>query len=223
MLYQPPPSRFLQFLGSTGTIVGEVPIFDLWVVLRISVIAPQTEGDDSAFGFGAAASTTRPLLQPLDERRVGLGSHGFRNTPFLLGCVFAGASAKFDGAFAVVISLHGKTTDALAVSGALPIVPGEITIMTVAHSAPNVPLTRLRPSFALLPARAAPRSHVRLDSVSPLGSNSCRTGGHAQWLLDQRSTAHDRAADLPSLRGAFLHGFFRQSTTVLIRRCCQSW
>jgi hypothetical protein len=44
-----------------------------------------------------------------------------------------GASAKLDGAFAVVVSLHGKTADALAISGALPTVTRDSAIMAVAH------------------------------------------------------------------------------------------
>jgi hypothetical protein len=43
------------------------------------------------------------------------------------------ASAKFDGAIAVVVSFHQETADALAVSAALPIVTGIIAIMAVAH------------------------------------------------------------------------------------------
>jgi hypothetical protein len=43
------------------------------------------------------------------------------------------ASAKFDGAIAVVISFHQETADALAVSATLPIVTRDIAIMAVAH------------------------------------------------------------------------------------------
>jgi hypothetical protein len=125
-----------------------VAIFNFWVVLRINVIAPQTEADDSAFGFGAAAFATGPFAPPLDERRVGLRRHRFRYTPLLLGLVLF-ANAKLDGAFAVVVSLHGKTADAFAVLAALPVVPGLIAVVTVAHCSPNLPLMRLRAFDAL--------------------------------------------------------------------------
>ncbi len=122
MTHLPLLCRFSEFFGGTGTIVGEVAIFDLWVVLRISVIAPQTEADDSVFSFCASALATGSLLPPLDERRVRLGRHSLRNASLLLGCVL-GTGAKLYGAFAVSVPLHGKTANALAVFGALPVVP----------------------------------------------------------------------------------------------------
>jgi hypothetical protein len=35
MLCQPLPSRFLEFLGSVGAIVGEVAVLDFWAVDHI--------------------------------------------------------------------------------------------------------------------------------------------------------------------------------------------
>jgi hypothetical protein len=116
-----------------------VAIFNFWVVLRISVIAPETEADDSCFGFGATALATGAFMPFLDERRVGLGSYRFSNTPFLLGCVLC-ASAKFDGTLAVVVSLHGETADAFAIFGALPVMPGEIAVVSMVHCSPNLSL-----------------------------------------------------------------------------------
>jgi hypothetical protein len=105
------------------------------------MVAMETPADDVAeFGFGASAFAMEPLLPLLYERSVGLGRHRFCVAQLLCGSVL-GASAKLDGASAVVVSFHQETADALAVFAALPIVPREITIMTVAHASPNVPLT----------------------------------------------------------------------------------
>ena len=64
------------------------------------------------FGFGAPALAMRACRQqflPLqDGLRIGLGSYRFSNAPLLIGCVF-GTGTKFDGAIAVVVSLHGET------------------------------------------------------------------------------------------------------------------
>ena len=129
-------------------MVGEVQVFDLWVVLHVDVVAMKAPADDLArFGLDASAfamgQRRLPLAAVLDGRSVGLGSHRFRNAPFLLGCVL-GASAKLDWAVAVVVSFHGKTAYAPAVPAALPIVPSEIAVMRVAHLSPKL-LTRLRP------------------------------------------------------------------------------
>jgi hypothetical protein len=49
-----------------------------------------------------------------------------------------GARPKLDGAFAVVTPLHGEAAAAFAVFvAALPIVPGCIAVMTVAHVSPS--------------------------------------------------------------------------------------
>jgi hypothetical protein len=104
--------------------------------------------DDLArFGLGTSAfamgQRRLPLAAPLDEPTViGLGRYRFRHASFLL-CGVLGASAKLDRAFAVVISFHRVTADALAVFAALPIVPRKIAIVTVAHSSPYWPLMRL--------------------------------------------------------------------------------
>jgi hypothetical protein len=99
----------------------------------------EAPADDFAqFGFGAAAFAMRSVLPPLDQRRVGLGSHRFSNAPLLLGCVL-GTSAKLDGASAMVVSLHGDSADALAVSLALPVMPGLIAVVTMAHVSPEWP------------------------------------------------------------------------------------
>jgi hypothetical protein len=150
MLCQSLPSRFLEFLGSVGAIVGEVAVLDFWAVVHIHVVAMKAPADDLArFGFGAFAfamgQRRLPLAAPLDEPAVsGLGRQRFRHAPCLLGCVL-GAGAKLDGAHIVVVSFHGKTTDALAVSAALPVVPRKIAIVTMAHLSPNLLLSRLRP------------------------------------------------------------------------------
>lgn len=81
VLYEPLPSRFLEFFGRAGAIVGEVPSLDGGTVVQIDVIAMEALADNLAsFGFGASAFATGTLVPPLDERRVGLGSHRFRNT-----------------------------------------------------------------------------------------------------------------------------------------------
>lgn len=129
----------------------EVQVLDFWSELRIHVVAMKAPADDVAeFGFGATAFATGAFMPFLDERRVGRGRHCLGNTLLLLGCVLW-ASAKLEGAFAVVVSLHGKTTDALAVSGALPVVPSKIAIVAMAHLAPSLLLMRLQPIDAALP------------------------------------------------------------------------
>ena len=75
-----------------------------------------------------------PLVRLLHERTVRFGRHRFRHPSFLFGCVL-GTRAKFDRAIAVVVSFHRQTADTVAVFAALPIVPGEIAIMAVAHAA----------------------------------------------------------------------------------------
>jgi len=98
------------------------------------VITPQTEADDSAFGFGAAALAMRSFLPVLDNRRVRLRRHPFRYGSFLLWCVFR-ASTQFNPASAVVAVLHGHTVvEALAFGiAAFPRMPGDIAMVTVAH------------------------------------------------------------------------------------------
>ena len=127
MLYQPLPSRFLEFFGSARAIVCEMLSFNFWAVVHIDVVAMEAPADDLArFGFYTSAFAMGALPQPLGKRGVGLGRHRFRYAPLLLGCVL-GARTKLDGAIAVVVSFHQETADALAISRALPIVPGDIT------------------------------------------------------------------------------------------------
>jgi hypothetical protein len=147
--YYPLPSGFLEFLRSAVAVVGEVAVFDFSAIVLIHMVAMKAPADDLArFGFGASAFAMRQrrlaLAAPLDKPAViGLGSQRFRHAPFLLGCVLR-TRTKLDSAIAVVVSFHQETTDALAVSDALPIVPSEIAVMTVAHLSPKL-LTRLRP------------------------------------------------------------------------------
>jgi len=75
------------------------------------------------------------------------------------------ASAKFDGAIAVVVSFHQETAEALAVSAALPIVTGIIAIMAVAH---------LSNSPAICSMVVHPRSTV--------SSKSEKTSPHNRWI-----------------------------------------
>jgi len=95
------------------------------------------------FGFAAVALATGPLPPFLDERGVRLRRHCLLYAPLLL-IRMLGTRTKFDWAIAVVVSFHGQTTAAFAVPTALPVVPGEIAIMAVAHCSPNLPLMRLR-------------------------------------------------------------------------------
>jgi hypothetical protein len=144
VLYQSLPRRFLEFFGSAGAIVCEMLSFNFWAVVHIDVVAMEAPADDLArFGFDTSAFAMGALPQPLGKRSVRFGRHRFCNAPLLLGCVL-GARTKLDWAIAVVVSFHGQTTAAFAVPTALPVVPGEIAIMAVAHCSPNLPLMRLR-------------------------------------------------------------------------------
>jgi len=106
------------------------------------MVAMKAPADGVAqFGFGASAFATGPLVPPLDKRRVGLGRHSFRYASCLLGCM-RWAGAQFDGALAVVASLHWETADAFTVFAALPVVPDLSAVVTMAHVSPNGPLMR---------------------------------------------------------------------------------
>jgi hypothetical protein len=115
-----------------------VAIFDLPAITDIHMVAMKAPANDLArFGLGASAfamgQRRLPLVRLLDERSVTLGRHRFCDASFLFGCVL-GTRAKFDRAVAVVVSFHRQTADTVAVFDALPIVPGEIAEMSVAHS-----------------------------------------------------------------------------------------
>ena len=82
-------------------------------------------------------------MPSLDERRLGFGSNRFRYATYSLGFMLR-ASTKLDWTIAVIVRLHHETAAAFAVPTALPVVPGEIAVVTVAHASPNLPLMRLR-------------------------------------------------------------------------------
>jgi hypothetical protein len=104
-----------------------------------------------------------------------------------LRCAMFWASAKFDGAIAVVVSFHQETADALAVSSALPIVAGIIAIMAVAH---------LSNSPAICSMVVHPRSTV--------SSKSEKTSSNNRWI-DVGVRLRDRDFDGHRLlRGLFL-------------------
>lgn len=114
-----------------------MPGFDLGAVAHVHMVAMEAPPDDAAeFGCDTSAFAMGPLVPSLDERSVGLGRHSLRYAPLLLGCVL-GASAKLDGAVAVVVSLHGETADAFAVLAALPVMPSEVAVVAVAHLSPD--------------------------------------------------------------------------------------
>jgi hypothetical protein len=71
----------------------------------------------------------------LDIRSVHVGRHRFRQALLLFDSVL-GARAKFDRAIAVVVSLHRQTANTVAFLTALPIMPGTIAEMAVAHLSP---------------------------------------------------------------------------------------
>src|ERR1017187_4706164 len=86
VLYQPLPSRFLEFFGSAGAIVGEVLCFDLWVVVHIHVVAMEAPANGLAgLGFSASAFAMGPLLPLLRERLVRLGRSRFCVAQLLRG------------------------------------------------------------------------------------------------------------------------------------------
>jgi len=86
MPYWPLPSRFLEFFGSAGAIVGEVLCFDLWAVVCIYMVAVKAPANGLAgLGFSASAFAMGSLLPLLGERGVGLGRHRFCNAPLLRG------------------------------------------------------------------------------------------------------------------------------------------
>jgi hypothetical protein len=76
-----------------------------------------------------------------------------------------GTRTKLDWAIAVVVSFHGQTTAAFAVPTALPVVPGEIAIMAVAH---------LSNSPAICSMVVHPRSTVP--------SKSEKTSSNNRWI-----------------------------------------
>ena len=158
-------SMFNQLFFRSDALTRQLPapFVDLWAVVRIHVVAMKAPANDLArFGLGASAFAMGqrrvPLVTLLGERSVRLGRHRFRDSSFLFGCVL-GTRAKFDRAIAVVLSFHRQTADTVALFAALPIVPGEIAEMSVAHSLRS-PLMRQRPTGSASPAgRRARRWH----------------------------------------------------------------
>jgi len=117
--------------------VGEVSIFDFWVVLNIAVATPQAPADNCA-GIGVSASAfameTWLLTLLAQDTEVDLYCGGLDCRHLLFRFVFVfGAGAKFNRAIAVIALLHWQTAVALATVAALPIVTRNIAIMAMAH------------------------------------------------------------------------------------------
>jgi hypothetical protein len=126
-----------QFLGRSGTVEGEVLVFNLGVVLNIAVVTPQAPADNCAgigVGAPALAMETRLLALFAQAGEVDLYCGGLDCRHLSLRFVFVfGAGAKFNRAIAVIIALHRETADAVATVAALPIVARNIAIMAMAH------------------------------------------------------------------------------------------
>ena len=117
--------------------MGEVSIFDFWVVLNIAVATPQAPADNCA-GIGVSASAfameTWLLTLLAQDTEVDLYCGGLDCRHLLFRFVFVfGAGAKFNRAIAVIALLHWQTAVALATVAALPIVTRNIAIMAMAH------------------------------------------------------------------------------------------
>jgi len=115
--------------------MGEVAVFDFLAVLNIAVVTPQAKansGTGDNVGAPALAMETRLLALFAQTGEVDLYGGGLDCRHLLIRFVFVlRAGAKLDGAIAVIALLHRKTANAIAVSTALPFVPGNIAIMHV--------------------------------------------------------------------------------------------
>jgi hypothetical protein len=118
-------------------MVGEVAIFVFRAVLNIAVATPQAPADDCAgIGVGATALAMEAwLLSALAQAgEVDLYCGGLDCRHLLLRFVFVfGTRTKLNRAIAVVVALHRETADAFAVSAAFEVVPGDVTMMAMAH------------------------------------------------------------------------------------------
>jgi hypothetical protein len=89
------------------------------------MVTPNTPADDPAdVGVGAPALAMghRSLRFIISHVRCGVPvEHRLENAGFVLGIVL-GAWTEFRRTIAMVVPLHGQTTDAFAVVAALPIV-----------------------------------------------------------------------------------------------------
>jgi hypothetical protein len=104
----------------------EVLILNHRAPFRVHVVAPKAPTDDlacvdvfttaMAMGYGPVRFIKHRLMQSAIVR------HGFEYSGFVLGIVL-GAWTEFHRTIAMVVPLHGQTTDAFAVVTALPIVP----------------------------------------------------------------------------------------------------
>ena len=115
-------------------MIGEVPVYNLWAVFHVHVVTPQAPADNcTGIGVGAPALAMETRLLALfaqtGEVDLYCGGLDFRHQPILFS-VFS-TRTKFDRAIAVVMSLHGKTANALAVLAALPFVPDDFTEVRV--------------------------------------------------------------------------------------------
>jgi hypothetical protein len=112
-------------------------ILDFWAVLNIAVATPQAPADNCA-GIGVGASALAVSLRALalwgQDAEVDLYCAGLDFSHLLIRCVFVlGTGAKLDGALAVIALLHRETAEAVAVFAAIEVVPGDVTMMPMAH------------------------------------------------------------------------------------------
>jgi hypothetical protein len=118
-------------------MVGEVPIFGSGSVLNIAVATPQAPADNCAgigVGTTALAISLRALALWGQDTEVDLYCGGVDFSHLLIRCVFVlGTGAKLDGALAVIALLHRETAEAVAVFAAFEVVPGDVTMMPMAH------------------------------------------------------------------------------------------
>ena len=117
--------------------MGEVSIFDFRVVLNIAVATPQAPADNCA-GIGAGAPALAISLRVLalwgQDTEVNLYCGGLDFSHMLIRCVFVlGTGAKLNRAIAVIALLHRETAEAVAVFAAIEVVPGDVTMMPMAH------------------------------------------------------------------------------------------
>lgn len=198
MLHQLLLSRFLEFVGRTGAIIGEVAGFDLGAVAHINVVTVEAPaGHIAQFDLGASAFAMRACRQPLapllDGLGIGLGRHRFRYRSCLLPCVL-GAGAQLNPASAVVAVLHGH-------------------IVVEAHAFPRLPCSALRCKVSLQQLLNCLDGIDSQDGVIVVATANDPTVLDAAIL--RRPGRFDRVVALPAPGRELRHRYFRKFNSHL--------
>ena len=112
-------------------------ILDFWAVLGVHVIAPQAKANSRA-GIGVGAPTLAVSLRALahsgQDTEVNLYCGGLDFSHLLIRRVFMlWTRSKLNRAIAMIALLHRETAEAVAAFAAFEVVPGDVTMMAVAH------------------------------------------------------------------------------------------